>query len=78
MAKVRVVLNRKGVRELIKSDAMAQACKEQADAIKNRCGDGYESDVYTGKNRVNAMVWPESAKARQDNYHNNTILRRLK
>ena len=58
MAKVRVVLNRKGVRELLKSDAMAQACKEQADAIKNRCGDGYESDVYTGKNRANAMVWP--------------------
>lgn len=78
MAKVRVVLNRKGVRELLKSDAMAQACKEQADAIKNRCGDGYESDVYTGKNRANAMVWPESAKARQDNSHNNTILRRLK
>lgn len=78
MAKVRVVLNRSGVRELLKSDAMAQACKEQADAIKNRCGDGYESDVYTGKNRVNAMVWPESAKARQDNSHDNTILRRLK
>lgn len=78
MAKVRVVLNRSGVRELLKSDAMAQACKEQANAIKNRCGDGYESDVYTGKNRVNAMVWPESAKARQDNSHDNTILRRLK
>ncbi len=78
MAKVRVVLNRKGVRELLKSDAMAQACKEQADAIKNRCGDGYESDVYTGKNRANAMVWPSSAKARQDNAQNNTILRRLK
>lgn len=78
MAKVRVVLKRRGVRELLKSDAVAGACKAQADAIRDRCGDGYESDVYTGKNRVNAMVWPESAKARQDNSHNNTILRRLK
>ena len=55
MAKVRVVLNRRGVRELLKSDAVAGACKAQADAIRDRCGDGYESDVYTGKNRVNGI-----------------------
>lgn len=78
MAKVRVKLNRSGVKALLKSAEMKALCKEHADAIRARCGDGYESDSYTGKNRVNAMVWPSSGKARQDNARNNTILKALK
>lgn len=78
MAKIRVKLNRSGVKALLKSAEMKTICKEHADAIRARCGDGYESDSYTGKNRVNAMVWPSSAKARQDNANNNTILKALK
>lgn len=79
MAKrVKIKLNRAGVRALLRSDEMRQICAEQAQDIAKRCGSGYEMDSYVGKNRVNAMVWPESAEARQDNYHNNTILKALK
>ena len=68
-------LNRKGVAELMKSQAMQSVLKEHATTIKNRAGDGYEQDVYVGKNRANAMVKAETFKARKDNSKNNTLLK---
>ncbi len=78
MAKVKVELNRQGVRALLRSEEMRAVCAEQARAIRDRCGDGYAADTYTGKNRVNAMVWADTAKAKRDNAENNTILKALK
>lgn len=78
MAKVRVKLNRSGVKALLKSAEMKAVCEEHANAVKARCGDGYESDAHFTKERVIVNVWPSSAKARQDNARNNTILKALK
>lgn len=78
MAKVKVTLNRSGVRALLKSEEMKAACAEKAQAVCARCGTGYATDTYTGKNRVNAMVWADTAEARRDNAENNTILKALK
>jgi hypothetical protein len=75
---LKVELVSEGIQELLKSSEMAAVCKEHADAIRDRCGDGYTVDQYTGKNRVNAMVYAETAKAINDNYKNNTILKALK
>lgn len=71
-------LNRSGVAQLMKSAEMQAVLKEKASAIKNRCGDGYEQDVFVGKNRANAMVSAESAKAKSDNFKNNTILKAVR
>ncbi len=71
-------LNRKGVRGLLNSDAMKVVLKNKANAIKNRCGDGYSNDIYTGRSRPNAAVWAKSRKAKKDNSENNTILKALK
>lgn len=71
-------INRAGVRELLKSEEMQAILREKATDIKNRCGDGYESDHHVGKNRANAMVWASSAKARKDNSENNTILKAVR
>lgn len=78
MAKVKVVLNRSGVRALLKSEEMKAACAQEARTVCDRCGTGYATDTYTGKSRVNAMVWADTAEARQDNAENNTILKALK
>ncbi|WP_294542163.1 hypothetical protein [uncultured Gemmiger sp.] len=78
MAKVKVVLNRSGVRALLKSEEMKTACAEEALAIRARCGTGYATDTYTGKTRVNAMVWTDTAEAKRDNAENNTLLKALK
>lgn len=71
-------LNRSGVRKLLKSKEMQTVLKDKATAIKGRCGSGYEQDIHVGKNRVNAMVWADSYKAKKDNSNNNTILKALK
>ena len=68
-------LNRAGVRELLKSSEMQDVLKKHATTIKNRAGDGYEQDIYIGRNRANAMVKAETFKARKDNSKNNTLLK---
>ena len=68
-------LNRKGVRELMRSTEMMSVCVEYANQIRDRAGTGYEVNTRVGKNRVNAEVFPATFKARQDNYENNTLLK---
>ena len=71
-------LNRKGVSELMKSDGMQEVLNNHASAIRKRCGDGYEQDIFVGKNRANAMVSAGTAKAKKDNLNNNTLLKAVK
>lgn len=78
MGKAEVVLNRSGVRELLRSPEMKAVVTEHADAVLKRCGNGYERDAYTGRNRVNAMVWASSGKARRENAKENTLLKALR
>lgn len=78
MGKVTIKLNREGVRDLLLSDEMMDICAEHAQAIQARCGAGYETDTYKGKNRVNAMVWAETPEARRDNNKNNTLVKAVR
>lgn len=75
MDKFRLELNSAGVRNLLRSSEMAEVCKQQAETIRARCGDGYETDSYTGKNRVNASVYAATPAAVRDNLKNNTIVK---
>ena len=76
--KIKVILNRSGVRELLRSEEMKNICAEHASGIMERCGSGYEMDTYTGKNRVNAMVTATTYQARADNMRNNTLLKAVR
>ena len=78
MSNTKFKLNRKGVKELMKSDEMQAILKDHATNIRNRCGDGYEQDIKTGKSRANAMVWADTYQAKSDNLKNNTILKAVK
>ena len=71
-------LNRAGVRELMKSQAMMNVCKEYANRALQRLGDGYESDTYVGANRVNAMVYATWYQTKKENSDNNVILNALR
>lgn len=66
-------LDKAGVRELLRSPQMMAVCKEHAQAVQGRCGDGYEVTTHTGKNRVNASVHAATVEARRDNLDNNTL-----
>lgn len=76
--KFKFELNRSGVRELMQSEEMQNILKNYATAIRKRCGEGYEQDIYVGKNRANAMVWADTFEARRENLKNNTILKAVR
>jgi len=78
MSKVKFVLNRAGVRQLMQSEEMQSILKDKADAALNSLGEGYKSDIYIGKNRANAMVWADSIKAKRENLKHNTILKAVR
>lgn len=77
MSKIRIELNREGVRELLRSPEMLAICEEQARAVAARCGGGYEVDSMVGRNRVNAAVSASTKEAIQDNLKNNTVLKAI-
>ena len=73
MSKVKIELNRAGVRALMRSPEMQAVLKARADTVKDRCGDGYES--YVAPTRAVAVVETVSRKAYDDNSANNTLLK---
>jgi len=77
MSKTKVVLNRDGVRELLKSEGMLQMCKQIAENAQGKLGDGYETTTHIGKNRCNASVKAVSEKAKKENMEDNTILKAI-
>lgn len=70
-------LNYAGVAALLKSPEMQGILTAKATAIRKRCGDGYEQDIYVGKSRANASVRAATIKARRDNLKNNTLLKAM-
>lgn len=78
MAQIKFVLNRKGVKELLNSDAMKGIIESHAARIANNAGTGYKAmePHHTGQ-RVAANIYPETAEAAQDNLEHNTLLKAL-
>lgn len=75
MSKVKIVLNRAGVRELLRSPEMAAMLKERADSIKERLPDGYVSRIMP--TRAIAIVETATEEAYADNLHHNTLLKKV-
>lgn len=78
MSKNKFVLNRSGVQALLKSEEMKKILEEHASSTLGSLGEGYDSDSYVGKNRVNVSVFAKSWKAKKENLKNNSILKALK
>jgi hypothetical protein len=67
-----------GVRELLRSGAIAGECTKQASRIRDRAGDGYTQETYIAQTRAVSIVKAGSAKAYYDNLKNNTLLKAVK
>lgn len=78
MNKIKFELNRSGVRDLLKSAEMAGVLSEHAEAIRSRCGEGYETDEKSLSTRVVASVYTAEYEAMRDNSDNNTLLKALR
>ena len=67
----KIVLDKKGVRELLRSQEMMDICLEHAEATKTAAGsEGYEISSHVGTNRVNASVRADTIETIKDNYKN--------
>ena len=70
-SKVKVVLDRAGVGELLKCDEIIDVLISEAQSIADNAGEGY--DVYVGPNRANVSVATNTEDAYNDNLDNNTM-----
>lgn len=77
MADVKIVLNREGVRQLLKDESIARLCMELANQTASRCGEGYEVQERNYPERTGAAVLAVTYQAKKDNSKNNTILKAL-
>lgn len=78
MSKVRIKLNKAGVRELLKSQEMAGECMEHARRIQGRAGEHYAVEERRYPERAGAAVYPSDAEGYYDNLRNNTLVRSMK
>lgn len=75
MATVRVVLNRRGIREILRSDRVRRDLVARAQRIADAAGPGHEVQEYTGRNRARATVRTASFEARASEAHDRTLTR---
>jgi hypothetical protein len=75
MGNIRVVLNSKGIQEMLKSPEVAEMCMQKAASALSRCGDGYEMDSRPYPERKGAVIKAVSYRAKKDNLDNNTLLK---
>lgn len=67
MSKLKVVLNREGVRDFLRSDDVMAICVDRAQEIIDNYGDEAELSQYVGKNRVNVSIIAPRDSALENN-----------
>lgn len=83
MSDVRFDLNRAGIGELLKGEAMQGILESYAEQVRNRCTYGsagpeeYEVDTRVRGTRAVATVRAATPHARNSNLKNNTLLKAL-
>lgn len=77
MSNIKIELNSAGIREMLKSEPVRQACMQEASRIASRAGDGYVSESRSYPERSGAAVYPNTPKAAMDNLRNNTLLKAM-
>lgn len=78
MAKIKVVLNRAGVREMLCSKEAQAICEEYAHNAVSRLGPDYEVQKRNYPERRGVAILPMTYQAKKDELENNTILKNLR
>ena len=71
------MLNRRGVRELLRSSEVLRDMRRRAEAIAQRAGDGMVATAMVGTGRARASVITATAKAREAEATNRALTRAL-
>lgn len=65
MARVRTVLNRRALRELLRSDEVVSNLRPRGERIAAAAGTGHQVQTYKGRNRARVTVRTETFRAMQ-------------
>lgn len=76
-SKVKIVLNDAGVRELLKSSEISEACRSAATGVQARAGEEYILEERNYPERTGWAVRPGTVAAHRDNLKNNTLLKAI-
>lgn len=74
-SKVKIELDSGNIRRLLRSKDMKDVLMSKAEDIALKCGEGYEAKAKLMPSREIAIVEAVTYKAKEDNLHNNTILK---
>lgn len=74
---VRIVLNRKGIRELLRSSEVRRDLERRAEAIASAAGPGHVVDSQIGPNRARASVRTDTIDAMVNEATARTLTRSL-
>lgn len=77
MANVKIVLNRRGVRELLRSPEIQRDLERRAQRIAATAGPGHEVDADVGPNRARASVRTDTFEAMHDEATTRNLTRAL-
>lgn len=77
MANVKIELNDAGVKELLKSQEIKEACREVADRVQRSAGEGFVLEERNYPERSGYSVRVDSAEAARKNSKHNTLLKAL-
>lgn len=75
MGNVKFKLNSQGVRELLKSEGIQNACRSKAKSALTMCGEGYAVHDIRYPERSGAVIAATNMRAVNDNKKNNTLLK---
>ena len=70
-------LNLAGLNELMKSPEMQAGLQDAGNAVSNVAGGDYGVRVHLASYVAIANVYPNTKRAAQDNYENNTLVKAL-
>lgn len=74
---LKVQLISSGVRQMLQSPEVEGYVQEACQAVAQRAGTGYSSNVQKGKKRAVGRVYAYTKEAIKDNSKNNTLLKAL-
>ena len=77
MGKVTIELNEAGVRELLKSKEIAEACREQAEAVHKVVGKGFEVESRRYPERTGYVVTAGTEEAKKAVLKDNVLLKAM-
>lgn len=74
---VRIVLNRRGVRELLRSPEILRDLERRANNIARAAGPGHEVDSAIGRNRARAAVFTDTFEAAHNEATSRSLTRAI-